>query len=157
VGVLAAGGIADGRGLAAALMLGAQGALIGTRFFASAEALGGDAAKQRIVAAHGADTLRTNVFDIVRGYAWPTGHTGRAIRNRYTDRWHGREGELRGAVDFEREVYQAAARAGDCDTAVVWAGEGADLIRRVESAAELVARIAAEAEARLRDGAALAR
>jgi nitronate monooxygenase len=76
--VVAAGGIADGRGLAAALMLGAHGALIGTRFYASAEALGPEWAKQRIVAARGNETARTRVFDMVRGYAWPPGYPGRA-------------------------------------------------------------------------------
>src|SRR5204862_6566754 len=72
VPVLAAGGIADGRGVAAALMLGAQGALLGTRFYAAAESLGHDGARSRIVAASASDTVRTRVVDIVRGYAaWP--------------------------------------------------------------------------------------
>src|SRR5438094_235403 len=82
---------AGGRGLAAALVLGAQGALIGTRFYASTEALGHDRAKQRLVAAHGNETARTRVFDIVRGYPWPAFYTGRALRNRFLDRWDGRE------------------------------------------------------------------
>ena len=155
--VVAAGGIADGRGLAAALMLGAHGALIGTRFYASPEALGQDSAKQRIVAAHGNETARTRVFDIVRGYAWPGLYTGRALRNRFMERWDGRESELAVALETERTLYQAAAREGDCDTAVVWAGEAVDLIKSVESAAALVARISAEAEAQLRIGAGLAR
>jgi nitronate monooxygenase len=155
--VVAAGGIADGRGLAAALMLGAHGALIGTRFYASAEALGPHGAKQRIVAAHGSETTRTGVFDIVRGYAWPPGYPGRALHNRFMERWHGREGELAAALEPERAAYQVAAHDGDYDTAVVWAGEGVDLIKSVEGAAALVARISAEAEARLRIGAKLAR
>ncbi len=155
--VLAAGGIADGRGLAAALMLGAQGALIGTRFYASAEALGHAAAKERIVAAQANDTARTHVFDVVRGYAWPTGHSGRALRNAFMQRWHGREGELQAAIEGERQAYGAAARDGDCDTAVVWAGEAVDLIDRVEGAAALVATIGADAERRLRDGAGILR
>ncbi len=79
--VIAAGGIVDGRGLAAALMLGAHGALLGTRFCASAEALGRDGAKQRLVAAHGGETARTRVFDIVRDYRWPaTVHGPRAAQ-----------------------------------------------------------------------------
>ena len=82
--VVAAGAIADGSGLAAALMLGAHGALIGTRFCASTEALGRDQAKQRIVAARGHETVRTRLFDIVRGYAWPPSYTGHALRNRFT-------------------------------------------------------------------------
>ena len=155
--VVAAGGIADGRGLAAALMLGAQGALIGTRFYASPEALGHDGAKQRIVAAHGNETARTRVFDIVRGYAWPPLHTGRALRNRFMDRWDGHESNLEVALEAERAAYQAAAAKGDCDTAVVWAGEAVDLIKSVEGAAALVARISAEAEAQLYIGAKLAR
>lgn len=155
--VVAAGGIADGRGLAAALMLGAHGALIGTRFYASAEALGQDRAKQRIVAARGNETARTRVFDIVRGYAWPGAYTGRALRNRFMERWDGSENDLAVALEAERAAYQVAAREGDYDTAVVWAGEVVDLIKRVEGAAALVARISVEAEAQLRIGAKLAR
>jgi nitronate monooxygenase len=155
--VIAAGGIADGRGLAAALMLGAHGALMGTRFYASPEALGKDAAKRRLVAAHAGDTVRTPVFDIVRGYPWPGENHGRALRNRFVDTWEGRESELRAAAHSERPAYQAAASDGDFDTAVVWASEAVDLINNVESASALVARISAEAEARLRIGARLSR
>ncbi|HSN41979.1 MAG TPA: nitronate monooxygenase [Burkholderiales bacterium] len=155
--VVAAGGIADGRGLAASLMLGAHGALIGTRFYASAEALGQDGAKQRIVAGSGDETARTRVFDIVRGYAWPEVYPGRALRNRFMARWHGRESDLTAALETERAAYQAATRGGDYDTAVVWAGEAVDLIKNVESAAALVARISAEAEALLHAGAGLVR
>jgi nitronate monooxygenase len=146
VPAIAAGGIADGRGLAAALMLGANGALIGTRFYASLEALGRDEAKQRIVAAHGHETVRTRVFDIVRGYAWPPGCTGRALRNDFTQRWHGREGDLTTIQTDERPFYQAAAQGGDYNTAVIWASEAVDLIASIESAATLVAKISAEAE-----------
>jgi nitronate monooxygenase len=67
VPVLAAGGIADGRGLAAALMLGAQGAMLGTRFAAASEALTHERAKARMVADQAADTGQTRVFDIIRG------------------------------------------------------------------------------------------
>lgn len=155
--VVAAGGVADGRGLAAALMLGAHGALIGTRFYASAEALGQDGAKRRIAAAHGNETARTYVFDIVRGYAWPPAYPGRALRNRFMERWDGRESELAAVLDTERPAYQAATREADYDTAVVWAGEAVDLINSVDSAAALVARIGTEAEAQLRTGANLAR
>lgn len=157
VPVVAAGGIADGRGLAATLMLGAQGALMGTRFCASVEALGQPAAKKRIVDASGDDTARTRVFDIVRGYAWPSEFPGRALRNRFIQRWDGRHSELAAALDTERTVYQAAAAAGDYDTALVWAGEAVDLIDSVESAAALVERISAEAEARLQSGLMLTR
>lgn len=155
--VVAAGGISDGRGLAAALMLGAHGALLGTRFYASAEALGHDGAKQRIVAARGDQTGRTRVFDLVRGYAWPPVYTGRAIRNGFMERWDGRESGLANVLETERAGYRAAARDGDFETAVVWAGEGIDLIKSVDSASALVARIGAEAEVQLRNGASLLR
>jgi nitronate monooxygenase len=147
--VVAAGGIADGRGLAASLMLGAQGALIGTRFYASTEALANNAAKERLVAGGGDQTARTQIFDLVRGYDWPAGFPGRALRNRFMERWHGRDVDLAAAVASERSAYQSAAHDGDYDTAVVWAGEAVDLVTRVEGAADLVRRISAEAESLL--------
>jgi nitronate monooxygenase len=153
--VLAAGGIADGRGLAAALMLGAEGALIGTRFYASAEALGPDAAKERLVAAHANDTSRTRVFDLVRGYAWPGSYTGRALRNDFFERWHGREADLADSVEPERAAYWRAYERGDCDTVVVWASEAIELIDSVDPAADLVHRLGMQAQAQLRRGAAL--
>jgi nitronate monooxygenase len=144
--VVAAGGIADGRGLAAALTLGADGVLVGTRFYASIEALGHDEAKARIVAASGEDTVHTSIFDTVRGYSWPDGITGRAVRNDFTARWHGRERDLAVTIDREMARYQAAAARGDVDTAVVFTGEGADLIDDVPSAGEIVTRLVDEAE-----------
>ncbi|MEO8122528.1 MAG: nitronate monooxygenase [Burkholderiales bacterium] len=148
--VVAAGGIADGRGLAAALMLGAQGALIGTRFYACTEALGHERAKQRIADADGGQTTRTRVFDIVRGYDWPGRYTGRAIVNRFMQRWHGQEVALATNVDAERTAFYTAAQEGDVDTAMVWAGEVVDLIDRIEDASTLVEQIGQGAEAQLR-------
>ena len=77
---------------------------------------------------------------------WPDGITGRALRNDFTARWHGREGELAGAGDGEMARYRAAAAQGDTDTAVIFTGEGADLIDDVPSAGEIVTRLVAEAE-----------
>jgi len=148
--VLAAGGIADGRGLAAALMLGAQGALMGTRFYAATEALGHERAKDHIVAAKGRDTRRTRVFDVVRQHAWPQPYTGRAIRNRFMERWGSREEDLSVALDEENPRFRTAVRNGDFDTAMIWAGEGVDLISDVAPAGELVRRIGAQTEAYLR-------
>jgi nitronate monooxygenase len=144
--VLAAGGIADGRGLAAALMLGAHGALIGTRFYASDEALGAEGAKQLITAASGDRTERTTVFDVVRCLKWPPSYTGRALSNRFIARWRGHERALVAQSEIESVAYRAAVRNEDFDTAVVWAGEGVDLITEVEPAAQIVRRIGAEAE-----------
>lgn len=152
--VVAAGGIADGRGLAAALMLGAHGALLGTRFCASVEALGSNEAKRCLVEAQGDQTKRTRVFDIVRGYHWPEGYTGRALRNRFMERWDGSESKLTEVLAAEQEVFRAAAQAGDHDTAMIWASEAVDLIKSTETAAMLVAQISAQAEIHLRRGAA---
>ena len=104
--VLAAGGIADGRGLAAALMLGAQGVLVGTRFYAATEALGHRRAKEHIVAAKGEDTQRTRVFDVVRGHQWPESYTGRALRNRFLERWEGRAEALIAELDTEVGLFK---------------------------------------------------
>ena len=150
VALVAAGGIADGRGLAAALALGADGALLGTRFLASTEALASDAAKAKVVAARGTDTLRTTVFDIARGYDWPETFTGRALKNAFLARWHGNEDQLQGDLAAEMQRYAAAAAANDVDTAVVFAGECVELIHAIEPAAAIVRRIASEAEATLR-------
>ncbi|HYZ42064.1 MAG TPA: nitronate monooxygenase [Stellaceae bacterium] len=147
--VVAAGGVADGRGLAAALMLGADGVLIGTRFLAAEESLAAPAAKARVVAASGDDTLRTTVFDLVRGYEWPPEYTGRALVNRFSQTWHGREEALAAAGEAERAHYGAAAAAGDVGTAVVFAGEDVDLIHSVEPAGVILERIIREAEAAL--------
>lgn len=151
--VLAAGGIADGRGLAAALMLGAQGALIGTRFYASRQALGSDRAKLLIARTSGDQTRRTSVFDVVRKIDWPTGHTGRALKNSFMSRWHGREPELAESRATESPAFFKALEEGDFNTGMVWAGEGIDLITDVEDAVTLVHRISAEAEQCLVDGA----
>jgi nitronate monooxygenase len=147
--VVAAGGIADGRGLAASLMLGADGVLIGTRFLASTESLVAPAAKARVVSASGDDTLRTRVFDIARGYDWPEEYSGRALVNRFSQTWHGREEALIAAGPDERRRYAAAAAAGDVDTALVFAGEDVDLIHDIEPAEVILKRIVTEAESAL--------
>jgi nitronate monooxygenase len=147
--VVAAGGIADGRGIAAALMLGAEGALLGTRFYAAEESLAPPEARARVVAASADGTRRTTVFDIVRGYDWPSPYTGRALVNAFFERWHGHEDDLTRTAESERARYAAAAAAKDFDTAVIFSGEAVDLIHSVEPAGAIVARLAAEAEAAL--------
>lgn len=145
--LLAAGGIADGRGLAAALTLGADGALMGTRFWATREALIHPAAKQRVLAATGDDTVRTQVYDIARQRPWPAAYTGRLLRNAFIETWHGREDDLRAhAAERGRAVTEADA-AGDYDVANVTVGEAVGLIDDLPEAGALVRRIADEAEA----------
>ena len=147
VPVVAAGGVADGRGLAAALMLGADGVLVGTRFYATQEAAGFAAAKQRIVAADGDGTVRGILFDIARRNVWPAPFTGRVLRNAFAERWRGRETELLQRQDEEAARYAEARAAGDFDTAAVIAGEAVDLIADVPPAAEVVERMVREAAA----------
>lgn len=149
VPVVAAGGIVDGHGLAAALMLGADGVLMGTRFYAAEESLAPASARARVVGAGGEDTVRTSVFDLVRGFDWPERYTGRALNNRFAQEWHGNEAALVREQAAEQARYWTAADAGDFDTAVIFAGEGVDLIRSVEPAGEIVVRVVAEAEAAL--------
>ncbi|MGO4393277.1 NAD(P)H-dependent flavin oxidoreductase [Variovorax sp. M-6] len=145
VPVVAAGGIADGRGLAAALMLGASGVALGTRFYATVEAAGFDAAKRRIVEASGDDSLRSVVFDISRRNVWPAPFTGRCLYNEHLRRWAGRELDLMRALGTEGERYAAARVSGDFDTAAVIAGEASGLIHDVPRAGELIRRLVEEA------------
>jgi nitronate monooxygenase len=147
--VVAAGGIADGRGLAAAFMLGASGVLIGTRFYATHEAAGAQAAKERIRAATGDDTLRSIVFDISRRNVWPAPFTGRCLRNTHLDRWFGRELELLRQQEEESAKYAEARKENNFDIAAVIAGESAGLIRDITSVQDAVDRIVHDASALL--------
>jgi len=154
VPVVASGGIADGRGLAAALMLGAAGVVMGTRFYATAEAAGDDAAKQRIRQADGDATVRGMVFDITRRRAWPAPFTGRCLRNAHLERWSGRELELLHRVEAVAADFAAARVAGDYDILPVIAGESVGLVHDVAPAAAVIERVVAQAAALLRGAAA---
>lgn len=146
VPVAAAGGIADGRGLAAMMMLGASGVLLGTRFYASVEADGAEEAKRRICAANSGSTLRGIIFDLSRNNVWPAPFTGRCLVNDHARRWIGREVELMQNVAAVAAEYTAAKAAGNFDVAAVIAGEAVGLIHDIPPAAEIVGRIAVEAE-----------
>jgi NAD(P)H-dependent flavin oxidoreductase YrpB (nitropropane dioxygenase family) len=141
VPVLAAGGIADGRGLAAALMLGAQGALIGTRFLATPEARGRGHSKDVILNALGSQTMASKFYDDVLGIVWP-GALVRAIKHPLLDEWADRRQEWTLAAEQLRPALEAAITSGD----FVLAGESAGLVHDMVPAGELVARIAKEAE-----------
>lgn len=147
--VLAAGGIGDGRGLAAALALGAAGAVVGTRFCVAEESLMHPRAKERLVSTSGTQTMRTRAFDQVRGLAWPESFTGRAVQNGFLARWHEGDEELVANI-AERDRYLAAAEEGDFDTAVIFAGEVLDLVDRVEPAKSIFERMGRAAEDWLR-------
>ncbi|MHC9292912.1 NAD(P)H-dependent flavin oxidoreductase [Mycobacterium sp. LTG2003] len=136
--LLAAGGIGDGRGLAAALALGADGAVVGTRFWAAAEAAIPQAAQKHALRATGDETIRQSAFDIVRGKSWPAPYTGRVLRNDFLRRWHGDEPGLRDDLELRREEFRAAVEAQDYDIANVIVGEVIGQITAVESAESII-------------------
>jgi NAD(P)H-dependent flavin oxidoreductase YrpB (nitropropane dioxygenase family) len=141
VPVLAAGGIADGRGLAAVLMLGAQGALIGTRFLATPEARGRGHSKDVILNALGSQTAGSTFYDEVMGQAWP-GAIVRTITHPLIEQWAERQEEWADAAAQLRPSLEAAVAAGD----LVLAGESAGLVHDIVPAGELVGRIVHQAK-----------
>ncbi|HEY3831715.1 MAG TPA: nitronate monooxygenase [Acidimicrobiia bacterium] len=140
VPVLAAGGIADGRGVAAALVLGADGVWIGTRFLATDECGVPDDYKARVLAAGGGETILTEVFDIARGIPWPDGVAGRALHTGFVDEWHGREDALRDRVSDSGPVASVADYS-----AATWAGEASGFVTAREPAGDVVRTLVAQA------------
>lgn len=139
VPVVAAGGVADGRGLAAALMLGACGVLCGTVFYACDESLAHESAKRRLVDASGDDTVKGPMFDWLRGLEWPPGPWAlRTLRNALTDRWADDLDGLRRTLGAQRQALDQARRRADFDTLPVIAGEAADLVRELRPASAVV-------------------
>jgi nitronate monooxygenase len=145
----AAGGIADGRGVAAALMLGADGVLVGTRLWATVEANVAEAMQAAALAADGDATIRTRVPDIARRLDWPERFTARVLRNPFTESWHGREAELRRAGEPVAREWADGWAAGDPARANTFVGEAIGLIRTIDPAGAVVERMAAEAAALL--------
>ncbi|MFA5900685.1 MAG: nitronate monooxygenase [Hyphomicrobium sp.] len=149
----AAGGIADGRGLAAALMLGADGALVGTRLWASSEANVSLRMHAAALAATGDETIRSQVMDLARKLDWPQRYTARVLRNAFIGRWHGREAALAEVADDEAAKYRQAWAEGDPDASNTFVGEAVGLIQDIEPVATILQRMAVDAEARLTSGA----
>jgi len=144
--VIAAGAIADGRAFAAALMLGAEGIWMGTAFLASLESLYSVNQKRRILDMSSDETILTRVFDIARGIPWPEHIAGRAARNAFTDRWHGRERELERSAKEATDELDAAVATDDVAFRPVWAGQGVALVTTVRSAGDIVRAVTGEAE-----------
>jgi nitronate monooxygenase len=157
VPVLAAGGIADGRGLAAAMALGAAGAWVGTRFLASSEAAIHPRYRELLLAATESDTEYGLLFDV----GWPDA-PHRSLRNKTIEAWieagrpptgtRPREGAVLAKSPYGDVVaYQShtpgAADDGDIDALALWAGQGVSLVRRVQPAAEIVREIGDQARA----------
>ncbi len=146
--VVAAGGIADGRGLAAALVLGAQGVQMGTRFLASAEAPIGDGWKRAILAAESEDAVDTELLHDIAprhrggGYDLFT----RVLRTPFLDKWQGRREEARREAEHLRQELRAARQQGREHEFLPWAGQSAGAIREILPAAEIVRRVVTQAE-----------
>jgi nitronate monooxygenase len=153
--LLAAGGIADGRGLAAALMLGADGVLVGTRFWASAEALTPQAMMDRAVRASGDETVRTKAIDALRGVPWPQEFSFRVLKNKFTDEWAHRETEAAAARGSLASAYAEARKQQDLDMYLTVVGEAAGLLHDRPSAASILENMVTQAEALLKHGASL--
>jgi nitronate monooxygenase len=139
VPVVAAGGIADGRGVAAALSLGAQGALIGTRFLVARESGVPPHYRERLLAATEADTVVTRVF---------SGRPARSVRNRFVDAWDESGAEPLAYPDQNvagGDIYRAAAASGQPDYMPLWAGQGLRLLKGGQRAEQIVDELAAEA------------
>jgi NAD(P)H-dependent flavin oxidoreductase YrpB (nitropropane dioxygenase family) len=159
--VLAAGGIADGRGLVAALALGAQGAVLGTRFVAAVEAFAHEEYRSRVTDADETASVLTDAFEI----GWP-GRPHRVLRNSTIDRWEAepeprtrpaeREPEIvarrrRGAAVEDLPRFWVDSPTADveegAEAMALYAGPSAGLVHEVLPAAEIVRRVAAEAAA----------
>ena len=156
VPVMAAGGIASGRTLASVLAAGAEGAWIGTALLATPEAVEvSDEHKLRIVRSNGEDTVYTEVFDIVEervfGIKWPEGIASRAYRNRFVERWHHREDELRRHLDDVVTAYRQALQQRDPEGAAILMGQSAAFVDAIRPAADVVRSICDDAERVLRE------
>ncbi|MGO4685828.1 NAD(P)H-dependent flavin oxidoreductase [Hyphomicrobium sp. 2TAF46] len=153
----AAGGVADGRGLAAALMLGADGVLVGSRLWASEEANVSTRMHQAALGATGDDTIRSQVMDLARKLDWPARYSARVLKNRFIERWHGHETELRAVADEEAVKYLAAWAAGDPENSNTFVGEAAGIIHEIEPVARILDRMVQDAEHLLSSGASASR
>lgn len=108
--------------------------------------------KKRLISGEGDTTVRTRIFDIVRGYDWPIQYTGRTLTNDFTRVWNGREDELLESIDVEAKKFNKALLAADTDIMMVWSGECIDLIRELAHAADIASSIGRQAEDLLNSG-----
>lgn len=150
VPVLVAGGIASPRGVAAALAAGAEGVWVGTALLASPECENTEHARARLVQAQETDTILTRAFDVAQGLAWPEKYPGRALRNRFTDRWHEHIDALPQASEARQELKEAVA-SKDYDLAYIYAGEAVGLVTQQQSAGDVIRYLGDGAERLLRE------
>ncbi|MCV7442117.1 nitronate monooxygenase [Mycobacterium paraense] len=143
VPVLAGGGIASPRSLAAVLAAGASGAWVGTRLAACPEALTGDGSRRALIAAQATDTAVTRAFDVAKGLPWPARFPSRVLANEFVERWTGHEDALDPRACDE---LSAAIAADDRRVAPVDAGEGVGMIRDDASVGEVIEQMCSGAE-----------
>lgn len=154
--VVAAGGIATGRGLAAVLAAGAAGAWIGTPFLLARESRTVPEAQARIAQSDETQTIYTSVYDRAQAKAWPSEFRGRALRNDFVERWNEREDEL--MRDSEAlKAFRTAKAERDFRTAHIYAGQSVGMLERVEPARVILERIVTDATTRLRETSSLIR
>lgn len=152
--VVAAGGIADGRGLAAALVLGAQGVNIGTRFLASAEAGIDNEWKRRITAAESEDAVKVEFANHVFPAPSREGGYGtlpRVLRTDFVEEWNQRQDEVEQEAERLSNDLITAIRQGRGHELVPFTGQTAGMIHEIVPAGEIVGRMVAEAEEALRE------
>ncbi len=151
--LLAAGGIGDGRGIAASLLLGADGVLIGTRFWATREALVPPAFQRAAINNTGDATMRTSVPDVARDLDWPKGFNIRVLQNRLMRQYHDRlENITPQEANDIAERYASAIKTGNIDDGGIIVGEVSGLINDLPAAATLLQRLGREAELVLEKG-----
>ncbi len=147
----AAGGIGDGRGLAASLMLGADGVLVGSRFWASKESLAHPNMLKAAIQSDGDATIRSSVMDIAREIDWPKRYTARVLKNGFTDQWHEDQEALIAAGKAEADKWRVAWAEGNTDIANTFVGEVTSLIQDIPSAQHIIDEMVGEASKLIRN------
>ena len=153
--IIAAGGIASGRSFAAVLAAGADGALIGTAFMTVTEATEIDVLlRDKILESDGQDTVQSSVFDILGVHAfnnpkWPKGIAIRTFRNKFLEKWHGREAEMEAQLDELTELYRIECEGGNLDVTPLTFGESAGFVNRIQTSAKFMETLCKDTELRL--------
>lgn len=144
--LVAAGGVGDGRGLAAALMLGAEGVMVGTRFVSCQDSEAPEGFCRALIEADGDSTIKSSSVDVVRKRYWPNpDFVVRVLKNSFVDKWHGRERELEQSIEIEHDRFWSAFNAGDADNSGVLMGEVSGIIHDAPPAAQIVQRMVEQA------------
>jgi nitronate monooxygenase len=147
--VVAAGGIASSRGVAAALAAGAQGVWIGTALLAALESETSEEARERLLHAEETETTLTRVFDLAQGLAWPEQFPGRALRNRFTEEWNAYPEALPADIQARQRLAEAI-KERNYDVAFIYAGQAIGLVTQQQPAGDIIRRLGDGAEDVLR-------